>query len=254
MQAAAIRQVGGKWQPIPTEPSNWLDGARTNVALERLFRKYNVVKPSYVRWENSRLLMSPRNAELREKTRQRRRLKRQRCATSEPRSRRAATSRARVLPSPVRSATPEPRTEAPVLPAAKLTMLSQADVDALISPNQTISLAVEDIEEEERRLEHLQSMIVPALRKKYAILQALKSLKQGSSNIERHLPLLDYRAIDQLERGGSAAHGGSRDRAMHHRMVDRLSESDSVRHQRDSADSSSVTACEAEPIWRRFRS
>ncbi|PWN20956.1 hypothetical protein BCV69DRAFT_277095 [Microstroma glucosiphilum] len=252
MQAAAIRQAGGKWRPISANPDTWLEGEKSTAAIGRLFRRYNVVKPPYVRWENSRMIMGPRTTELREKRRQRRRTQRQRCATPEPPTRRSATSRLPVRQTSIRSPPPEPTTEAQILLRSGDTMLSRADIDALVSPSQNISLAMEDIVAEERRIEHLQEMIVPALRKKYAVLQVLKSFKQGSSTIERRLPLLNYPAIDQYERGTSEVQGTVRGGLAQPRTVERVSGQGSAQPRRTSRDSSSVTAFESEQSWRRF--
>lgn len=254
MLAESIRKAGGKWQPVTTDPSSWVPGEKTTAAYEALFRRYGLVKPPYVRVEKSRLVMTPSSAAPPDRGRAKSSQKRQRCTTPGPPPRRVAVSRASVPPSRARSPSPEPPKQVRAASDTRPIMLSQEDVDALVNPSQSISLALEDIEQEERRIEQLQEMIVPALKKKYAVLQALKALKQGAPSMDRWLPLLNYPAIDQFERGGSAAYVSSRNGAMHHRMVDRLSEQDSVRQRRDSGDSSSVTAFESDPPWRRFRS
>ncbi|PWN20955.1 hypothetical protein BCV69DRAFT_179697 [Microstroma glucosiphilum] len=255
MQAELIRKAGGKWQPAQTDPRSWLTEEKTTAALDELFRKYGVAKPSYVRIERGRLLMSPIAGAPPDRAKKSRPPKRQRCATPGPPPRRATISRASVPPARARAPTPEPPMSfKPPVEKKQALMLSQEDVDAFVNPSQSISLAIEDIEQEERRIEHLQEMIVPALKKKYAVLQALRALKQGAPSGDRWLPLLNYPAIDQFERGTSAAYSSSRNGPMQHRMVDRLSEQGSERNRRDSADSSSLTAFEAEPPWRRVRS
>lgn len=59
LQAEAIRDAGGNWRPVPTDPRNWVTGEKTTAAYDALYRKHGLVKPPYVRVEKAGLVTTP---------------------------------------------------------------------------------------------------------------------------------------------------------------------------------------------------
>lgn len=214
IQAEAIREAKGQWQPVPTNPKQWVDKLSMN-SLKALFAKYRVTMPASVHVDRRGiLLMNPGTREESDDSVQlgaTGRRKRQRKAVvtaSSSSSSSEEESDRRPSPSQRRSPTPIEVKASSVHPASTPVVdnashtFNVEDINALIFPNQSISLTAADLDAEEERIILLQEMLVPALRKKYSLLQILKAFNADADTtlVDRRLPLIDYDAIDDFER------------------------------------------------------
>jgi hypothetical protein len=213
LQAEAIQEAKGQWQPISTDPRRWVDKSSMD-NFKALFAKYRIKMPAGIHVDGRGILhMRPVTREESEDSVQlgatgRRKRRRQTVVLSTSSS---SSSSSEESPSPSESQRPptsvEPETSTarpastPVVRNTPHTY-SAEDVNALIFPNQSISLTLADLEEEEDRIIRLQEMIIPALRKKFSLLQTLKAFNADADTtlVDRRLPLIDYDAIDEFER------------------------------------------------------
>ncbi|PWN20954.1 hypothetical protein BCV69DRAFT_179646 [Microstroma glucosiphilum] len=217
LQSETIRDAKGQWRPAPTDPRRWVD----KVSMENyktLFNKYGLKVPADIHIDRHGVLrMTAHSREESEDSVQigatgRRKRRRETIVPSS-----SSTSSSDEASPPAKSRAPTPSLEVQALNARPESMpvvqhskhsLSAEEVNALIFPNQSISLTAADLDEEEERIVRLQEMIVPALRKKYSILQTLKAFNGDGDTtlVDRRLPLIDYDAIDDFERGQSRTH------------------------------------------------
>lgn len=212
LQAAAIREAKGQWQPVPTDPRRWVDKSSMD-SFRALFAKHSVKMPAGFQVDRRGALhMRPVTREESEDSVQlgatgRRKRRRQTVVLSTSSS---SSSSSDESPSPLNSQISPTSVEVQTSTARPASTpvvntphtYSAEDVNALIFPNQSISLTLADLEEEEGRIVRLQEMIIPALRKKFSLLQTLKAFNADADTtlVDRRLPLIDYDAIDEFER------------------------------------------------------